>query len=367
MLVIGAAAAIGVLGTANPGALRAADPPWEPPACSPGAVGAEAGAALGWGAWFALEPRLDAVGAVTGHELRLGALGGGRQGAAGLRAGRRIELAPEAFATGPYGAAILAGSDDGRQSRMRLLDTRLGCAIDAGESLDVVRSAVIAPDRWSIYEHRVDRATRRDLGVWRRGLGQAETVRVLSPLNADDRYGRTFGTELAWAADGRLAVVSCGELACRVRVLDPAGGAVAEAGAVGRFIGISGSEVIAYERCPGLPCNVEAVSPATGRHRVLAEGAGYAALADPALGTLVYEDLAQGVRTVDVASGRQTAIAPLAADLVPLSGGSGQGRGATVPAGWLALASLSAPSGPAAFLAVDPATLDARPVTQVLP
>jgi len=294
-------------------------------------------------------------------------LGGGRQGAAGLRAGRRIELAPEAFATGPYGAAILAGSDDGRQSRMRLLDTRLGCAIDAGESLDVVRSAVIAPDRWSIYEHRVDRATRRDLGVWRRALGHAEAVRVFSPLNADDRYGRTFGTELAWAADGRLAVVSCGELACRVRVLDLIGGSVAEAGPVGRFLGVSGTEVITYERCPGLPCDIVAVSTATGRHRVLVEGAGYAALAGARLDTLVYEDLANGLRAVDVPSGQQTASGPLAADLVLLTGGSGQGRGATIPAGWIALASLSAPSGPAAFLAVDPATLESRPVSQVLP
>lgn len=367
MLAIGAAAVMGVVATANPGLLRAADPPWEPPACAPGAVAAAVGAMLGAGAWFALDPRLDAVGAVAGQDLRLGSLGSADRGGVGLRAGRRIALPAESFATGPYGAAILTGADDGRRSRMRLVDTRRACALDAGESADVVRSAVIAPDGSSIYEHRVDRSTRRDLGVWRRGIGRAEAARVLPPVAADERYGRTFGTELAWAADGRLAVVSCGELACRVRVLEPAGGSVVEAGPIGRFLGVSGAEVIAYARCPGLPCDIEAVNPGTGAHRLLAESAGYAALAGAHLGTLLVEDLGNRIRKVDVATGDQTAMAPFRRDLAPLARGYGQSRGATVPAGWLALASLSAPAGPAAFLALDPATLETRPVAEVLP
>ena len=84
-----------------------------------------------------------------------------------------------------------------------------------------------SPAAPTLYEFRVGRADRADLGVWRRVAGDRTAERVLPPLGADAAFGRTWLTELGWSTDGRrLTVSSCAEVACRVRVLDLDDGSV---------------------------------------------------------------------------------------------------------------------------------------------
>jgi hypothetical protein len=79
---------------------------------------------------------------------------------------------------------------------------------------------------------RVDRKPTNDYGLFsrdsdivpsfvKRPHAGGGAVRVLPGLPVEAGYGPTFSTELLPAADGRLAVASCGEERCRIRVLDP--------------------------------------------------------------------------------------------------------------------------------------------------
>ena len=143
------------------------------------------------------------------------------------RAGRPlIALAPEAFASGPFGGIVLVGSDDGATSHVQAIDVARGCAWPLAAERDVVRRATIDPAGTFIYEMRVDRASRADLGIWRRPIDGAFASRqVLGPPPPDARFGRTFSTEFTWDVAGdRLAVQSCAEIACRIRVITPGGG-----------------------------------------------------------------------------------------------------------------------------------------------
>ena len=143
----------------------------------------------------------------------------------GDRASRFLDLPPESFAAGPFGRLVVVGSDDGSVSRLAAIDIAGGCAFALAEEPAVIRRATIDPAGQTVYEMRVDRATRADLGIWSRPLdGSGPAVQVLEPIAADDRFGPTFTTELTWELGGRrLAVQSCGEAACRIRVIDPAG------------------------------------------------------------------------------------------------------------------------------------------------
>ena len=146
-------------------------------------------------------------------------------GRSGSIPARRLDLEPELFVTGPSGGTVLTGSDDGRRSRLSLIDVAAGCAWSLGSSTDVIRNGVLAADGGSIVESRVDRRTRADLGVWRRPLDRSSPARLLPPIAADDRFGPTWLTELAWGDDGSTLVVgSCGETACRYRLLPDTGG-----------------------------------------------------------------------------------------------------------------------------------------------
>src|SRR3954462_10120559 len=65
----------------------------------------------------------------------------------------------------------------------------------------VVRSAVLTPDGAAVVEHHVDRATRADLGIFRRRIAGGELVRVADPVAWDDAYGATWTTDLVATAD----------------------------------------------------------------------------------------------------------------------------------------------------------------------
>jgi hypothetical protein len=319
VLMLGLAAGFG------PGILRAADPPWDPPGCPPGAAAPDGPAARRAAAsdargasWFRLDAELDAAGWLTSHRLWVGTTGA---------PGRYLQLGPEAFATGPYDGVVLVGEDDGIRSRLLAVHPAEDCAVDLGETADVVRSAIMELQGGALLEHRVNRSTRADDGIWRRPLDGEVPARILAPLAEDPAYGPTFATELAIGPDGRVAVASCGERACRVRVLDPASGAVRQIDPTGQLVGFGAREIVAYGVCPGFPCAIEAIDIDHGTRRLLSEAAGMAVLAGQAADLVVHEAEHGLIRLVELDSGAVTWLGKIAADsqIVPASSRAGAG------------------------------------------
>jgi len=270
-----AVAALGAIALIASTTLGAPDRTWEPVACA----GAARVGNPSPGTWYRIDPALR-DGARVGQRLAVGRPGD--------RGARTLELAAESFAAGPFGGTIVVGSDDGTRSRLSLIDVARACAWLLAESTDVVRTATLAPDGATVFEHRVDRRTRVDLGIWRRAVdGSTSPVRVLPPIAPDERFGPTWLTDLSWSDDGRsLAVQSCGEVACRVRVLHPTGGAtrlVADP-AMGDVVGLSGDRLVAHGACRGLPCPLLSLDLRGGPTVTLDPLAGQAVLSRDAQG-----------------------------------------------------------------------------------
>lgn len=333
----------------------ARDRVWTPLACVGGgaarvdAVRAQIAISVadaGIGAWMRLDPTLDAEGTLTGQRL---AMGVGDQGAT-----RSMALPAELFAAGPFGRLLLVGADDGSLSRLFTVDVATGCTSSIAEEPDVIRRATIAPDGEALFETRVERTSRADLGVWRRPLdGTRAAVRILAPLVADGRFGRTWSTEFAWSLEGdQLAVQSCGAIACRTRVLDPVPGAepvhlVADPG-LGPLVGLSRSRLVAYAACRGLPCPIASVDIASGQRTPLSEVAGLAVLSGSGDGARLVHEIGAG-------SGRRLRSATLdgrgAVDLGVLPDGlrltpdpTRSSTGAQLPPDWVLLSPDGRPS-----------------------
>ncbi len=301
---LAAAALMGAGVMTRPPVLVAADPPWQPPPCTDSGPPGRGGEAT----WYRLDGVLDAAGSLSGMRLTAGLVGG---------ATRHLSLPAESFASGPVGAVVLVGSDDGSRSRLSLLDSARGCETAVRDERAVVRSALLTPDASAVVEHRVDRVTRADLGTWRVALRGGRATRIVAPAPADERYGRTFTTELRWAPDGRLAVTSCGEQACRTRLVEPRTGRTVLVGPTGPVVGIDAAGgVIAHERCAGFPCALVRVD-ADGTVRELAPGAGRAAMAGD---RVVYETGASRLRILDLRSGSGATVD--GDGLVPVGDGS---------------------------------------------
>ncbi len=315
----------GALGSAQPPVLAAMDPPWQPPPCPVASAGSAVAASGTAAAWYRLDPVLDDAGSLAGQRLTLGPVGG---------PSRHVDLPPESSASGPVQGTVLVTEDDGAESRLRLVDVGRGCETVLAREAAVIRGALLAPDGAATWEHHVNRATRADEGVWQRPLAGGRARRMLAGMAADGRFGRTFVTELSWLTDGRIGVSSCGERACRIRVLDPATGRVAQFEGTGPLLGARGDQGVALGACPGLPCPIEAVDLSTGRHAVLADGAGSAAMGD---GVLVFEASDGSVAALDLASGRRTAVI-VDRPLAPVRRSSSATSGAETPAGSLLLA-----------------------------
>ena len=133
---------------------------------------------LAAGPWFRLDPVAADDGSLGGARLVLGRFGDPLT--------RTLDLPVESFAAGPYGRTVLTGADDGTASRLGLVDIAGGCSWLVATERDVIRRATIDPAGGAIYEMRVDRATRADLGIWRRGLdGAAPAERILDPIGPD--------------------------------------------------------------------------------------------------------------------------------------------------------------------------------------
>ncbi len=330
---------------APPGALGAGRLPDR--AC-PASVASEAGSPAGKPAWYRLESVLDAGGTLTGQRLTVG------------RGTTRWSdvLPPESFATGPVGGRVVVGDDDGQRSRLRLLDTVRGCWTALGTEADVVRSAVLAPDGTRVYEHRVERGTRRDMGVWQRELGARAdgSVSVLAALAPDTAYGPTYTTSLLAAEDGRVVVSACGERVCRTRVLDPSTGAVARTDGTGPAAGLAGDRLVALAACDGLPCTLEAVDLASGSTTLLGEADGPAVALPDGSGLVVLVDDG-GLGVARAGTGAGEGAIPGTAGLAPVGVASTSRSGIETPRGCVAVAPGGVVADPSAVRFLDPAAL----------
>ncbi len=288
--------------------------------------------------WFRLDPVLDGEGVLKGQKLVLGL--------DGERTARTLDLAPEAFAAGPFGGIVLVGSDDGATSRVQAIDVARGCAWPVTDERDVIRRATIDPAATFIYEMRVDRASRADLGIWRRAVDGTEAARqILGPPPSDGRFGRTFSTEFSWDVAGdRLTVQSCAEIACRTRIIAPLGGPTVtlDYPDLGQLVGLDGDLAVTYEACRGLPCPIVATDIWTRDRRVLAPAAGLAVVIPTADGSRLIHEVGAGTerRLMSMALDGHWAldIGPIPDDL-RLHPSAVRADAATVlPAGWILLA-----------------------------
>jgi hypothetical protein len=354
---LAAVALAGALGAAQPPVLAAADPPWQPPPCGEARAGDVPTAVDAGSAWYRLDPVLDERGSLDGQRLTVGLVGG---------AARHLDLAPESFVSGPVGGVVLVGDDDGVESRLRLLDVARGCETAVSSEAEVVvRGALLAPDGSSVWEHRVNRVTRADEGIWRRPVAGGPSTRALPGMPANGRFGPTFVTELSWAADGRLGVSSCGERVCRTRVIDPTTGHVDAFEGTGPLVGVHGDRALVHGACAGLPCPIEAVDLRTGRRSVLVEEAGLASVDGSGAGSLVFETAAGQLAVLDLGSGSRT---PVTADagLLPVRQTSAATSGAETPGGAVLVAPRGRVGQPSAAQHVDPATHAAVSLGEVL-
>jgi hypothetical protein len=279
-------AAIGALAVIASTTTGAPPPPWDPAPCA----GAPGPGSEPVGAWYRLDPILiDGVWA--GQRLVLGR--------AGLDRPFRLDLDAESFASGPVGGTVLVGTDDGRTSTLSLLDLSGACRWALATSDDVIRHATLSSDGRSIAETRVDRRSRADLGVWQRPLDGRPASRILRPIDPDARFGRTWRTELAWSEDRRTLIVqTCGEVACRFRLVDEATGerrTVADP-SLGDLVGLVDQRLVVHGACRGLPCPLLAVDQDGDPAVILHPDAGQAVIARDATGrsVVIYEIGADG-------------------------------------------------------------------------
>jgi hypothetical protein len=274
-----------------------------------------------------------------------------------------VSLPAESFASGPERGMILVGDDDGSRSRLRLLDAVRGCWTAVAVDGSVVRSAVMDAPAAVVWEHRVDRLTRADLGVWRRGLASGRSERVLEPIAGDATYGRTFTTELV-SAGGRLVATSCGLRACRSRVLDTVSGQVASVPETGAVVGVAGDRLVAMGACEALPCRVESIDMRTGVRTTVADGVAAAGLGGF---LLVWTDAGGGVWQTDLAVPSGSAIrTDAAAGLRPVRRSSLSESGSG-PSGLVLLAPGGRISDAGAIRVLDPATHRLASPVEVLP
>jgi hypothetical protein len=351
-----ALAAVAALARPAPPGVLAAARPLPVDACAQVASVGGSVAGVGASAWYRLDAMLDANGTLVGRRLTAG------RGAARWTA----ELPPESFASGPVGGRVLVGDDDGYRSRLRTLDTARGCWSVVGTESSVIRSALFTADASGLYEHRVDRATRRDLGVWQRDAAAPDASRQILPgLDANQVLGPTFSTTLLTADDGRLAVSSCGERACRTRVLDPSTGATTMTDGTGPATGVVGGQLVASEACTGLPCPIRVIDLASGGTSNLGPAMGSAVSAPGGSGLVVLPG-EQGLRVARADDPTRTVDVPASSGLAPIPRTSTSETGFEAPRDLVAVAPGGSAADPSLVRLLNPASLQITAV-EVLP
>ena len=175
--------------------------------------------------------------------------------------------------------------------------------------------------------------------------------------------GPTFATDLAVAADGRLVVSSCGELACRTQVLDPRSGAVARTAGTGPALGVSGRTLVAMDRCSALPCDVVTRDLVTGTSAPFATGDGPGVLGGPG-DAFVVGPLAGRIAIAAVGG---AAGGSLSLQLRPILHGSTATSGAETAPGTVVLAPGGRIADPAFARRLDPQTGIVTQLLEVTP
>ena len=343
--------ALGAVGLIAATALGAGGRPWAPRACVGSPTDRIAAARdpgppdlanfrndLHSGPWVRMEPVLDDDGALGAQRLAVTL--------DGERIARIMDLPAESFAAGPFGRIVLVGSDDGTTSRLVAIDVADGCAWEIGGERAVIRRATIDPAGTGIYEMRVDRVSRADLGIWFRPMdGSSPSRRVLPPIATDGRFGRTYSTEFTWDVAGdRLAVQSCGEAACRIRIISPRGGTdvTLDAPDLGLLVGLDGNRVVTYGACRGLPCPIVSTDLQNGERRVLAPAAGLAVVVGTHDGPRLVHELAttsgRSLRSVPIYGGTPSDLGPIPDGLDLHPSPIRADAAVRLPAGWILLA-----------------------------
>ena len=341
--------AFGAFGSIATVTLGAGRGPWAPPPCGDGTSALAAVASvpaptspmdLARQPWFRLDPIINRAGELEGQRVALGL--------DGVRSVRTIALPAESFVAGPFGRVVLAGGDDGATSHLQAIDVAAGCSWAIADESAVVRRATMDAAGLNVYEMRVDRASRADLGIWQRPVDPSRPpTRILEPIAPDERFGPTFTTEFAWDLTGELlAVQSCGEAACRTRVIDPADGGSVEAIAepdLGTLVALDGTTLVTYGACPGLPCPVVAIDLRTRARQTLAEAAAVAVAVTtpdgPRLVHEVFDEAGVALREVSLDGTSVTDLGHLPIG-VRLHANPVIAQAATrVPGGWVLLAS----------------------------
>jgi len=286
------------------------------------------------GAWFRLGSVLDPAGALVGQTFDAGT----------TRRSIHRDLPAESSGSGPFGAALVVTADDGTSSTVELVDAATGCAIEVDRTTDVIRRATIQTATRTLFEHRLDGADRSSLGIWGRSIDGSAAERLLEPIADDPAFGRTFSTELAWDETGhRLAIQSCGAVACRTRIAAMPGGPIRLVANhdLGELIGLMGDRLVTYGTCRSLPCPVFATSLTDGARTMLVAEAGLArTFSDGGLPRLAVERGGVGSGRIDVlaADGSRLDSVDVGPDrlLVPATWRAGEAD--ATPDGWLVVA-----------------------------
>jgi hypothetical protein len=289
--------------------------------------------------WFTLDGQTDANGVLIGNVVRVGRVGGGPVVA--------LELPPEAWAAGPYDEGALVGSDDGLTSTVRFLAPR-GCGRTLLTTPDaIVWRATISPDGLDLYTYELERGTRYELGLWVAPIADPTQRRqLLGPIPADDRFGRSWGIDLSWSAEGdRMVVESCTPTGCRYRIVSVADGThtFIDDEDLGEFVGLVGDRLFLLGDCPDFrPCALLERNLTTGATTTL-----HAAIDDvwlvrveerEQLVARVFEGAVQQLHVIDPERGQSRVLA-LPAQVAGLAPVRHNDIGAVaLPRGWLALA-----------------------------
>lgn len=238
----------------------------EPPDClSTADIALAAGGPTADADRVTFESVLDEDGAIIGYRLTI------ESSERGLLA---VTLPPESFAAEPVGSLVVFTAYSPEQgSEVRAVDVASGCQGLLFQPTGTVRSAVLDPTGTALYVHPVSVDDRQDLGIKRFDLATGDSVQVLPPVEASDRYGPTFSTKLRWGIDDdALAVTLCGATLCRTRVLNVADGTVEtyDGDDHGRLVGLTAEVLYVFDACGDVaPCTLLAIDRKSGEVSVV--------------------------------------------------------------------------------------------------
>jgi hypothetical protein len=141
-----------------------------------------------------------------------------------------------------------------------------------------------------------------------------------------------------------VAIQSCGENACRTRLLDAGGqlvGSVDDSG-LGALIGLDGDRMVSYAACRGLPCPIVATDTRTGLQHTLVANGGPAVISITSAGPRLVDETVVGterrLRSTSLVDSSSSDLGPVPAGLALLVTADRAGSATLVPPGWAVLA-----------------------------